>query len=226
MAPRTLVLSIVLCAAAGGAGTGPKPRAQDYKSHGAAGGVALGAEYLVHSLPAAGEMFFVPDYLVVEAAVYPEPGRPVLVAHSHFTLRLNGSKQVLFPQTPGIVAASLKYPDWERRPTLTASAGSGDAGVIIGRPRTGERFPGDPRPRRERLPDAPRAPAPENPGGFERKERQHPADAAVSAALPEGRAALPVSGLLYFAYRGKTKAIKKVELIYSGEAGSLTLRLD
>ena len=226
MAPRTILLAAALGAAACAAGAEPKPRAEDYRSHGAAGGVAIGAEYLVRSLPSAGEMFFVRDYLVVEVAVYPARNSPVLVAHSHFTLRLNGRKQALFPQTPGIVAASLKYPDWEHRPALTASAGAGDAGVIIGRPRTAGRFPGDPRPGRERLPEAPRVPGPQNPGGIERAERQQPDAAAVSAALPEGEATSPVSGLLYFAYRGKTKAVKKVELIYAGEAGNLTLRLN
>lgn len=37
---------------------------------------------------------------------------------------------------------------------------------------------------------------------------------AVEAAMPEGKNRAPVSGFLYFAYTGRTKSIKKVELLY------------
>ena len=45
------------------------------------------------------------------------------------------------------------------------------------------------------------------------------------AALPEGDRALPVAGLIFFQYRGKTKDIKSIELIYAGPAGKATLKL-
>ena len=37
---------------------------------------------------------------------------------------------------------------------------------------------------------------------------------AVEAALPEGKNRTPVSGFLYFVYTGRTKSIKRVELLY------------
>jgi hypothetical protein len=45
------------------------------------------------------------------------------------------------------------------------------------------------------------------------------------AVLPEGDRALPVAGLLFFSYRGKTDSIRSMELIYSGPAGKATVAL-
>jgi hypothetical protein len=45
------------------------------------------------------------------------------------------------------------------------------------------------------------------------------------AALPEGESKMPVSGLLYFPYGGKTKKIKSVELTYQGPAGTGEIKL-
>ena len=45
------------------------------------------------------------------------------------------------------------------------------------------------------------------------------------ATLPEGDRALPVAGLIYFPYGGKTKGMKSLELIYDGPAGKATLML-
>ena len=45
------------------------------------------------------------------------------------------------------------------------------------------------------------------------------------ATLPEGDRALPVAGLIFFQYHGKTQSIKSLELIYDGPAGKATLML-
>ena len=45
------------------------------------------------------------------------------------------------------------------------------------------------------------------------------------AALPEGDRTLPQAGLIFFQYRGKTQSIQSVELIYTGPAGTATLKL-
>jgi hypothetical protein len=45
------------------------------------------------------------------------------------------------------------------------------------------------------------------------------------ASLPEGDRALPQAGLIFFQYRGKTKSIHSIELIYAGPAGKATLTL-
>jgi hypothetical protein len=178
------------------------------------------AEFQVRSVSAGGQMIVTPDYLVVEVTVTPPRDEEILVSSGHFTLKMNGKRQVLFAQTPAFVAASLKYPDWERRPSLVAQAGP----VIVGRPEITERFPGDPVPGRTRLPAPPRAPAPEDRSGLE-KEEVRPADLVVQAALPEGPAKSEVKGYLYFPYRGAIKKIKSLQLIYRGPAGDADLKL-
>ncbi len=145
-----------------------------------------------------------------------------LVSAAHFRLRVNNKKQTLYSQTPGMVAASLKYPDWHERRGLEGSAGAGNAGVILGTPSS--RFPGDSRDRR-RLPAPPRAPEEENRSGIERAPETKAEDAVVGAALPEGPQRGPVAGCLYFPYDGKLKSLKTLELLYEGPRGTASLRL-
>jgi hypothetical protein len=45
------------------------------------------------------------------------------------------------------------------------------------------------------------------------------------ATLPEGDRALPLAGLIFFQYRGKTQGIHSIELIYAGPAGKASLTL-
>jgi len=229
MRARALVAGVVaFCGplfGQGSFGTTPKSQASEYPVHARVGKFSLGAEYLVHSFSCRNQTFVTSDYLVVEVAGYPAPGEPVEVASGQFVLRLNGKKPLLHAQAPGFVAASLKYPDWERRRSLEVSGGIGDAGVRIGGPARVERFPGDPRPQQTRLPTPPQAPAPQDPSGLDREPPLRAEEAVVEAALPEGKARGPVSGYLYFAYKGKIKSIRKLELIYSGAAGSVTLGL-
>jgi len=143
----------------------------------------------------------------------------------HFHLRLNGKKHVLFAQTPQMVAAGLKYDDWEQRPTLVAGGGMGNGGILIGRPQQVERFPGDTREAQRRVPGGiPRAPEPENRSGQERVVVK-PEEIVVRAALPEGDIRAHAKGYLYFAFKGKPSSLKKVELLYSGPAGEALLRL-
>ena len=56
-------------------------------------------------------------------------------------------------------------------------------------------------------------------------ERRAMEQKVQKATLPEGDRALPVAGLIFFQYGGKTKGIKSLELIYSGPAGKATLTL-
>jgi len=211
-----------------GEGTTPKPAASDYPRRATISKISIGAEYLARSLPVRGQTFSLPEHLVVEVAVYGAAGEPAAVSNSQFTLRLRdqkGKKQILHPQLPSFVAASLKYPDWERRPTVVAGAGVGEAGVIIGRPEMRERFPGDPRPGQSRLPAPPRAPEPEDRGGLGGKEQVRAEEAVLELALREGPVSRPASGYLYFPFKGKTKSIRGAELEYAGPAGTASLPL-
>jgi hypothetical protein len=203
---------------------GPQPRksAAEYPAHAALDPASIGAEYLVRSIPSRGRVFFSPEYLIVEVAVYPDRGKALKIELGHFALRMNGKKETIAPQSPGFIAAAFKYPDWEQRRRLEAIAGAGDGAVILGRPQPQERFPGDPFPGQTRLPRPPRAP--EQEPAAEREQPARVEDVVVEAALPDVEASSPVAGYLYFPFKGKTKSIRSLELIYRGPAGTATLK--
>jgi hypothetical protein len=168
----------------------------DYPAQGAAKDFKAGAEYLVSSFSARGQSFTVDDYLIVEVGVFPQGEANIDLRR--FTLRING-KNLLLTQTPGMVAASVKYPDWSSKPVVTAAAGP----VILGRPPAVERFPGDRREQR-RIP------------GQTVETREPEVDYVTlinHAALPEGKRSKPVAGFLYFPFDKKLKTIRTVELL-------------
>jgi hypothetical protein len=204
-------------------GTGPKPKPADYPAHAEAGTISAGAEYMVHSFSGRGQTFVAKDYLVVEVALYGAKDARIEVQQSHFTLHVSGSKKTLLAQSPSFVAASLKYPDWEAHPTLEAGAGVGNAGVILGRPQQVERFPGDRRPPQTRTPRPPEAP--EQDHGVNTEPPPKAEEVVIQTALPEGNLKLPVSGYLYFVYKGNVTGIKSLELVYAGPAEQARLKL-
>lgn len=205
-----ILATIALCGSAYAQyGTTPKPKPTDYPVQVRAGDLTIAAEYLLHSLPTPNESFVVPGYLVIEIAVYSSRPQPFEISSAMFTLRVNRKKDELRAQAPEMVAASLKYSDWNSPRSLQVGAGP----VIFGGPRTTERFPGDRRPAQDRLPQPPGAPA-GVPGGVERPEPKTAAEAVVETAFADGKATGPVSGYLYFEFKGKPKSIKSLELIY------------
>lgn len=183
--------------------------------------VEYGAEYLVRSIPYNGQTIVNEGYLVVEIAVFPPKGKQILVTTQAFELRINGARDVLHAQTPGIVAAAVKYPDWETRPELQVGAGMGDRGIILGRRPPVERFPGDNRPASTRLPRP--VPSPDTrPAGVDPGAPPVTPDQMVTAsALPEGACNKPVAGHVYFAYRGKAEKIRTVELLVRTSSGGV-----
>ncbi len=219
MIARLIVAAALLFGAAVAQhGTEPRPRPSGYPVTGTAGDILFGAEYLVRSAGTGNEMFIIPEHIVVEIAVYPPKGRTTQVSAGHFTLQVSGKKTVLHPQPPGMAAAALKYPDWDSRPRLVGEAGYGDKTVVIGQPRRVERFPGDNRPQKTRVP------MPQEPNPRDANTRA-PEEVVVEAALPEGPAAGPVSGYLYFYYKGKPKKIKTLDLLYDNGEQKATLKL-
>ena len=177
---------------------------EEYPEQSASSDFRAGVEYMVRTFVADGASFLVDDYLIVEIGVFPRP-----IAHldiQRFKLRING-KTLLLTQTPGIVAASLKYSDWTQRPTVQANVGMGDRDILIGRPPRTQRFPGDP---------TVRQPPPQVDNRIEGRPEQAPidyTDLVQRAALPEGDFNKPIAGLLFFPYDGKLKKIKSVELL-------------
>ena len=219
------LVALLLASVLAAEGTDPKSRATDYPRHATAGRLEIGAEYMVHSFSGGGQTFIAKDYLVVEVALYAPAGERIEISHGQFNLRVNGRKQLLQPQAPAFVAASLKYSDWEYQRSTEVYAGTGNTGVILGRPQPNERFPGDPTPRQGRLPRPPQAPPAEERSGIDRPPPAKADEVVVEAALPEGDLKPPQSGYLYFAWKGKTTAIRSVELIYTGPRGSASLKL-
>ncbi|MGJ5818993.1 hypothetical protein [Paludibaculum fermentans] len=202
----------------GWAGTDPKPKASDYPAHGRAARAEIGAEYLSRTISEGGESFYTGIYLVVEVAVYPDKGVTLPVSSGDFQLRINGKKVPLVAQTPGLVAAAMRNPEWERGnrgPTANVGLGGGD--IIIGRPPAIERFPGDPQ--ASRGPRPPQAPEQRD------KAAQDQGEAALRLALPQVEAETGVSGLVYFAYKSKLNDIRRLELLYEGPAGRQVLVL-
>ena len=206
-------------------GTTPKAKPGDYPVHAQLPGINIAAEYLAHSVPVNAGVLNARDYLVVEVAIFPGARDTPLIASGDFTLRINNRRAVLFAQTPGMVAASIKYPDWEVRPTLEATAGVGNADVILGRPPLTSRFPGDPRPDQSRLPRQPRVPDQTRSDGAEQPATE-PVDVSIARlALPEGAARTPVSGCLFFAFKGKSKTIHSLELLYGSGNRATSIRI-
>jgi hypothetical protein len=214
------LLAMLAAALQAQSGTAPKASPADYPARGSVAKLSIGAEYMMHSFSGGRQTFITKDYLVVEVALYPAKGERLTVNTGQFSLRVNGKRQALAPQAPEFVAASLKYPDWETHRQMEASAGP----IILGRPQSVERFPGDPE-AQQRLPNPAPAPTTGDATGQDKEPAVTADQLAVQTALPESEAHGPVSGYLYFAYRGKTKRIRSLELDYAGPEGSTTLPL-
>ncbi|MBY0503777.1 MAG: hypothetical protein K2X03_07700 [Bryobacteraceae bacterium] len=160
------------------------------------------AELCGHTVPHAGTTYFTPNHLVVEVEVLPDRASPIRLSASQFQLRVNGKKELLATETPGMVANSLKYEDWNQGPRLQGQAGP----VVLGAPRTQPRFPGAPQPQPRPLPQT----------TPEKEPAKTDAEAVEEAALPEGPTLGPTKGLIYFPYRGKMKSLKSATLLWEG----------
>jgi hypothetical protein len=202
---RPIAPCLVLFLCTGGYALDVRKSSADYPAQGRGKDIEVGADYTVGTFLADGHSFSIDDYLLVEVGVFPTGESNVHL--QRFTLRVNGNN-LLTPQTPGMVAASVKYPDWTNKPNLQVQAGP----VILGRTRPTGRFPGD---RREEVPrrDPVAVESKTNPIDY--------TDVIGKAALPEGPTRRPVAGYIFFAYDGKLKSIRSVELLVDGVPLSL-----
>ena len=218
MISRAAILALALVHALLAQGP-PRSKISDYPVHAKLPAMEIGVEYLLNSIALDKGMYIARDHLVLEVAIFPSTQAGVNVSSSQFTLRVN-NKTILYPDSPGAVASSLKYPDWQTHPNATAQAGVGNGSVIIGAPPPVARFPGDRR--ADRPPSVPRVEQPDPSG--EPKAAGQPIETRIAiAALPEGPSQKPVKGLLFFPFSGKTKSIRSLDLIYDGgESGTKT----
>jgi hypothetical protein len=198
----------------------PRSKISDYPAQAKLPAMEIGVEYLLNSIALDKGMYIARDHLVLEVAIFPSTQAGVNISSSQFTLRVN-NKTILYTDSAGAVASSLKYPDWQTRPNATAQAGVGNRSVIMGAPPPVARFPGDHR--ADRPPPIPRVPEQQDPTG-QQKAAEQPIETQIAiAALPEGPTQKQVKGFLFFPFSGKTKSIRSLELIYdSGESGLKT----
>lgn len=195
----------------------PKQKPEAYAAHLDFKKASIGADHHSHTLPTGSSSLFLSEYLVIEVAIFPMLEKEFPVSPGNFTLRLNGKKQVILAQTPGLVVSSVKNSGWGQSPTVAVAVGDGDREVVVGGPQRKPRFPGDPTgnptPR-------PRVPEPENTSAVTPEPAPKPEEMIPDLALQQQLISHPVAGYLYFPYSGKLKALKTIELIYEGPAGS------
>lgn len=181
----------------------PRSGPNDYQAHAPVGKVTWAAEFMGHSVPRPEGPLTTEDYVVIETAFFGPQGSQLVLSSDNFSLRVNGKKASLPSQPFGMVLATLKDPEWAppeqqaEKKSKTSLGGGGD-----------QNSNGPP-------------PPVHVPIELQRAMAQH----VQKSALPEGERTLPAAGLIFFQFRGKTKGIHSLELIYSGPAGQATLKL-
>ena len=186
-------------------GTPARAAPADYQAAGQAGAVTIAGEFLGHNIPTAKGTLTSEDYVAVEVAFFgPADGR-LEIAPGDFQLRVNDKKVPLPRQPYGFVFRSLKDPELEPTAAEKKSKGSGISTGGGGG---------------EKASNEPAAPV-KVPIEVVRDQQQR----IQKSALPGGDRPLPIAGLIYFGYRGKTQNLTKIELIYNGKAGSVTIPL-
>ncbi len=217
---RTAVLIAVVCLSLQGQATpgkdvpmaakGMPARATpaDYQAQAQAGGVTIAADFEGHSIPGMEGTLSTEDYAVIEVAVFGPAGARLKLSIDDFTLRINGKKTPLPSQPFGLAIKSVRDPEWlppeaaESKSKSSSLSSGGDEGQQTAGPK--------PTPTPVRIP-------------FEIQRAW--SQRAQKAALPEGDRTLPVAGLIFFQFHGKTQGIRSMELIYAGPAGKATLAL-
>lgn len=166
--------------------------------------MTIAAEFAGHFVPTLQGNLTTEDYVVVETGIFGPPDAHVQLFVGDFSLRINGKKTAL-PSLPyGMVTKSLKDPDWE--PPAAAESSKSKTSVNTGGGGGQDKDP---------------PPPVHIPIEVQRAMEQR----TQKASLPEGDRTVPVAGLVFFQYSGRTQGIRSIELIYKGSAGNVTLQL-
>jgi hypothetical protein len=186
-------------------GLPPRATPADYQAQAQAGGMTIAAEFVGHFVPTLQGNLSTEDYVVVETGMFGPPEAHIKLFLGDFSLRINGKKTALPGQPYGMVIKSLKDPDWEP-PAAAESSSKSKTNVSTGGGGGQDKDP----------------PAPVHiPIEVQRAMQQR----IQKASLPEGDRTVPVAGLIFFQYSGRTQGIRSIELIYNGSAGNITLEL-
>ena len=232
---RTLLVLGLICAVSVYAdapkGTVPRASADDYPAHTVHDGVAIGAVMLT---PEQVRKAFPAELSrccrVVEVALYPTKDKPINVALGDFGLRIAGSETALKPLTAEVLASKV-----QKKPSPSAPS-SGGPDVMVEQtsgigyktggidPRTGQRTPGGVYTtsgvgvgvgvggKRTPTPDS--------------GDRGRASDSELAQkGLPEGNAASPVSGYLYFEVSSSKDKKANQQLEYWLNAEKIVLQL-
>jgi hypothetical protein len=186
-------------------GLPPRATPADYQAQAQVGGMTIGAEFVGHFVPTLQGNLTTEDYVVVETGMFGPPEAHIKLFLGDFSLRINGKKTPLPGQPYGMVIKSLKDPDWEP-PAAAESSSKSKTSLNTGGGGGQDKDP----------------PAPVHiPIEVQRAMQQR----IQKASLPEGDRTVPVAGLIFFQYSGRTQGIRSIELIYNGSVGNVTLEL-
>ena len=223
-------LAATLLFADGGAGIRPRGSGADYQAHESAAGLTIAASLIppdqVHKLLAT-DLNGV-GYLVVEIAVYPDPGREVDLKSGDFMLQIGPNSETVRAASPLAIASILQRKNTPQPPR------PGDITVVPTATIGYESGGYDPAGRRTRgvytgagvgvgIGGA-GTPPPPGPAATDR-DRATMQQELEDKALPEGKTTAAVAGYLYFP-RPSGKAKKPAaQLTYYGAARQLKLQL-
>lgn len=184
-------------------GMPPRATPADYPAQAQAGTITIAAEFMGHSVPRLEGPLTTEDYVVVETALFGPAGSHLQLSLDDFSLRINGKKTPLPRQPYELATQSLRDPEWS--PPEQAQAKSSKTKIGSGGGQSDNSPP----------------PPVHIPIELQRAMARH----VQKASLPQGDRPLPVAGLIFFQYRGKTQNIHSLELIYAGVAGKAMLNL-
>jgi hypothetical protein len=211
-----------------GRGIRPRPDVTDYPAHEAGSGLTLAAA----AIPAEQvKHMFATDlsrYIVVELAVFPEPGQDIDLITGDFALKIGADGDLIRPANPRAVAGVLQRKNSPRQGrasdvTVYPSATIGyETGPVYdpatGRTRGGGVYTGggvgvgvgDPGP------TAPR------PGSTDR-DRVTMEQELQDKAVPEGKTSRVVAGYLYFPRPSGKQRNALYEITYYGQGGKMKI---
>lgn len=239
MKPVALIcFAACLLLARDGNGIPPRASSADYPARQTAHGLAVAAAI---QPPEQVRKLFKTDiskgFIVVELAIYPEPGKDVEVLTRDFVLSIGSDSMTMARAvTPGTVA-EMVYPDKVSQPqvpgkvqvynTETIGYGSGGYDPATGRQRPGGVYTGSSvgvgvggagAPDGSRAPDPPRQTSKD-------RDRTTLEQQVADKALPEGKTTQAVAGYLYFPKPSGKSKNGSFDVTYSGAESPIRMSL-
>ena len=225
-----LAISAALASSADPGGIRPRPGASDYPAHETRAGITVAAavippeqaaRLLATDLKKAG-------YLLVEVAVYPEPGHDADVHARDFLMQAGKESSTVRPASPDTVVGVVQKPNIPKPPpgphditvypTATIGYESGGYDPVTGR--RGGVYTAAGVGVAVGAPPVPPAPKPASTP----RDRDTMRQELIDKGLPEGRTGEAVAGYLYFPAPSSSKAkTGPYKLTWYGESGQIQL---